>query len=219
MEEVVQPIAGLDRCPAELPPELAAFVEGFGKAWAASALRPRPSDAALGHWAKLIDAWATASDLPLFVRKHANNRGSVVAHPSGRSLVPTDNSPAHWVYVLASSGECPTLDDIRSMLARDSIPVVMIQKGVEKPVARYHCFLRKEFNVNEFGWKLAHVKPVGLNNRASLADLPIERLQNHFRTFMSPANMFVVPSAWSGLAEVESVINAVAAHSNAVIGG
>ena len=219
MEEVVQPTARLNRCPVDLPPELAAFVEGFGKAWAASALRPRPSDAALSHWAKLIDAWAAAGDLPLFVRKHANNRGSVVAHPSGRSLVPTDNSPAHWAYVLASSGQCPTLDDIRSMLARDSIPVVMIQKGVEKPLARYHCFLRKEFNVNEFGWKLAHVKPVGLNNRASLADLPIERLQNHFRTFMSPANMFVVPSAWSGLAEVESVINAVAAHSNAVIGG
>jgi hypothetical protein len=105
------------------------------------------------------------------------------------------------------------------MLASDSIPVVMIQKGVEKPLARYHCFLRKEFNVNEFGWKLAHVKPVGLNNRASLATLPIERLQDHFRAFMSPTNMFVVPSAWSGLAEVESVINAVAAHSNAVIGG
>lgn len=219
MEEVVQPIAGLNRCPAELPPELAAFVEGFGKAWAASALRPRPRDAALEHWAKLIEAWAAAGDLPLFVRKHANNRGSVVAHPSGRSLVPADNSPAHWAYVLASSGQCPTLDDIRSMLAGDSIPVVMIQKGVEKPLARYHCFLRKEFNVNEFGWKLAHVKPVGLNNRTPLADLPIERLQNHFRTFMSPANMFVVPSAWSGLAEVESVINAVAAHSNAVVGG
>jgi hypothetical protein len=105
------------------------------------------------------------------------------------------------------------------MLARDSVPVVMIQKGVEKPLARYHCFLRKEFNVNEFGWKLAHVKPVGLNNRASLADQSIERLQAHFRVFMSPANMFVVPSAWSGLAEVESVINAVASHSYAVTGG
>lgn len=210
---------GLNRCPGELPPELAAFVEGFGKAWAASALRPRPNDAALSHWAKLVEAWATAGDMPLFVRKHANNRGSVVAHPSGRSLVPTDNSPAHWAYVLASSGECPTLDDIRSMLASDSIPVVMIQKGVEKPLARYHCFLRKEFNVNEFGWKLAHVKPVGLNNRTALADLPIERLQDHFRLFMSPANMFVVPSAWSGLAEVESVINAVASHSNAIVGG
>ena len=85
-------MSGLNRCPGELPPELAAFVEGFGKAWAASTLRPGPNDAALSHWAKLIEAWATADDMPLFVRKHANNRGSVVAHPSGRSLVPTDNS-------------------------------------------------------------------------------------------------------------------------------
>lgn len=219
MEEISLQNSRLNRCPVELPPELAAFVEGFGKAWAASALRPRPTDAALTHWSKLVEAWANAPDLPLFVRKHANNRGSVIAHPSGRVLVPTDNSPAHWAYVLASSGECPSLDDVRSMLASDCIPIVMIQKGVEKPLARYHCFLRKDFNVNEFGWKLAHVKPVGLNNRASLTDLPIARLQDHFRIFMSPANMFVVPSAWSGLAEVASVINAVASHSNAVLGG
>ena len=207
-------MVGLDHCPRELPPELVAFIDDFGRAWAASAIRPRPTDAALNHWTKLIDAWAAAPDLPLFIRKHSNNRGALVSHKSGRSLVPTDNSPAHWAYVLALSGECPSLDDIRSMLASDSIPVVMIQKGVEKPHARFHCPLRKHFNVNEFGWKLAHIKPVGLNNRTSLADLPIERLLEHFCTFLSPANMFVIPSAWSGLAEVESVINAVASHLN-----
>jgi hypothetical protein len=204
----------LDHCPEELPPELAALVESFGRAWAASPIRPRPTASTLAKWEKLIDAWSQADDMPLFIRKHSNNRGSAVFHSSGRLLVPTDNSPAHWAYVVASSGECPSLDDIRSMLVTDSIPVVMIQKGVEKPLAKYHCFLRKQFNVNLFGWKLAHVKAVGLNTRVPLAELSIERLLAHFRSLISPANMFVVPLAWSGLAEVQSVIKAVASQAD-----
>jgi hypothetical protein len=200
----------LNRCPAELPLELVALIEGFGRAWAASPIRPRPTARTLAKWGKLIDAWAKADDLPLFIRKHSNNRGTALPHNSGRLLVPTDNSPAHWAYVVASSGECPSLDEIRALLAKDLVPIAMIQKGVEKPNAKYHCPLRKEFDVNGFGWKLAHIEAVGLNTRTSLTELPMERLLAHFRSLVSPANMFVVPLEWSGLAEVQSVIKAVA---------
>jgi len=200
----------LAHCPEVLPSDLTSLVESFGRAWAVSPSRPKHESHVIEHWSKLLAEWASDEDLPLFVRKHANNRGSVVRHDSGRSIVPCDNSPAHWAYVLASQGECPTLNDIRILLDKDSIPVAMIQKAVEKPTARYHCTLAKKFNVNEFGWKLAHIEGVGLNTRTSISTIPIERLAAQFRSLMAPANMFVVPLAWAGIAEIETVIQAVA---------
>jgi hypothetical protein len=197
-------------CPDTLPPDLTALIDCFGQAWANSLSRPRPSAYAVAHWAGLLAAWVAADDLPLFVRKHSSNRGSVVSHSSGRPLVPCDNSPAHWAYVMASNGECPSLDDIRARLAKDEIPVAMIQKVVEKPSAKYHCTLPRKFNVNEYGWKLAHIQGVGLNNRTHISELPLERLTAQFLSLMAPGNMFVVPLAWAGIAEIDTVIQAVA---------
>lgn len=203
-------MTALAHCPEVLPSDLSAIVDSFGQAWAKSPSRPFPPASAVAHWSELLAAWATADDLPLFVRKHSNNRGSIIAHSTGRALVPCDNSPAHWAYVMASNGECPSLQDIRALLAKDAIPVAMIQKAIEKPSALYHCTLARRFNVNEFGWKLAHIQGVGLNNRTHISALPFERLTTHFLSLMSPANMFVVPLAWAGIAEIEAVIQAVA---------
>ncbi len=206
-------MSALTQCPEELPPDLSSLVESFGRAWAESPARPRPSPSVIKHWSELLAGWAGAIDLPLFVRKHANNRGSTVIHDSGRVLVPTDNSPAHWAYILASRGECPSLDDIRTMLAKDIIPVVMIQKAVEKPWAKYHCSLGKQFNVNEFGWKLAHIEKVGLHSRTALDIVSLDRLIIQFLRLMTPANMFVVPLAWAGIAEIDSVMQAIASSN------
>lgn len=203
-------MTALAHCPEVLPPDLTALVDSFGQAWAKSPSRPFPPASAVAHWSELLAAWVAADDLPLFVRKHSNNRGSILAHSTGRALVPCDNSPAHWAYVMASNGECPSLQDIRALLAKDAIPVAMIQKAIEKPSAQYHCTLARRFNVNEFGWKLAHIQGVGLNNRTHISALPLERLTTQFLSLMSPANMFVVPLAWAGIAEIEAVIQAVA---------
>jgi hypothetical protein len=197
-------------CPELLPSDLSSLIESLGHAWAAHPSRPRISAHVFLHWSKLLAEWARAEDLPLFIRKQSNNRGSVVVHDSGRSLVPCDNSPAHWAYVLASKGECPSLNDIRTLLANDSIPVAMIQRTIEHPIAKYHCTLSNEFNVNLFGWKLAHIEGVGLKTRMSISTIPIERLAAQFLSLMAPANMFVVPLAWAGIAEIKVVIQAVA---------
>jgi len=130
-------MTALTHCPEVLPPDLTALIDSFGQAWANSPSRPCPSASAIAHWSELLAAWVAADDLPLFVRKHSNNRGSLVSHSSGRSLVPCDNSPAHWAYVMASNGECPSLQDIRALFVKDAIPVAMIQKAVEKPTAKY----------------------------------------------------------------------------------
>ncbi|CAZ88160.1 conserved hypothetical protein [Thiomonas arsenitoxydans] len=199
----------LAHCPEILPPELAELIDCFGRAWANSPSRPCPSAKAIAHWSELLTAWVAADDLPLFVRKHANNRGSVISHPSGRSLVPCDNSPAHWAYVMATNGECPSPQDIKALLEKDAIPVAMIQNAAERTVAKYHCRLARRFNVNKYGWKLAHIQGVGLNNRNPISALPLQRLTDQFLSLMAPANMFVVPLAWGGIGEIEAVIQAV----------
>lgn len=211
--EVSLAMTPLVRCPDRLPQDIVALIEQFGRAWADSPLRPRPSPAVMAQWSALLEAWVEDDGLPLFVRKHSGNRGSVVPHATGRALVPCDNSPAQWAFVMATAGECPTLQDIRSMLAEDAIPVAMIQRAAERASPKQRCTLSRQFSVNHHGWKLAHIQQIGLNERTSIAELPMERLVSHFRALMSPSNMFVVPLAWAGMAEVEPVIQAIIASS------
>lgn len=212
-EDAPPGVTPLVRCPDRLPQDIVALIEQFGRAWADSPLRPRPSPAVMAQWSALLEAWVEDDGLPLFVRKHSGDRGSVVLHATGRALVPCDNSPAQWAFVMAAVGECPTLQDIRSMFAEDAIPVAMIQKAAEKASAKHRCTLSRQFSVNHHGWKLAHIQQIGLNERTAISEVPMNRLASHFRALMSPSNMFVVPLAWAGMAEVEPVIQAVIASS------
>lgn len=198
------------KCPDKLPEELISLVEQFGRLWAASSERPKPAPYVLNHWSKLLDEWVNNSELPLFVRKSSSVRGSAVEHETGREIVHCDNSPAHWAYVLASNGECPSIKDIESWIRSDSIPVVMIQRTVDKPHAKYHCCLPKKFNVNAHGWKVAHIRPVGMKTRMPISQIPIDKIVERFKFLLSPSNMFVVPLVWAGIAEAQAVVEAIA---------
>jgi hypothetical protein len=200
----------LPDCPTELPEDLSALIHEFGSLWASSAIRPTPEKSVLEGWQKLLFEWVETPDLPLFVRKHRGDRGHELAHETGRVIVPTDNSAPHWAFTLACAGKVPSLSEIRTFLAKDSIPVAMIQKSIEKQAARYRCTLSKDYDVNKRGWKLGHIKPVGLNTRKSVTELPIELLKEQHIALLAPRNMFVIPLAWSGLAEVENVIQSIA---------
>lgn len=197
-------------CPTELPADLVALVSKFGMAWSQSPLRPAPSAHVCAGWNELLEHWVADDDLPLLIRKHNGDRGAQRRHATGRAFVPTDNSAARWVFTLACAGVVPSVDQIRAWFAADEIPVVMIQKASEKAQARYHCNLRKQYDVNQQGWKLGHIRPVGLNTRTPVPELPLQRLQEQHRALLAPANMFVIPLVWSGLAEVQAVIEAVA---------
>ena len=201
----------LPDCPRDLPADLSALIEEFGVKWAKSSVRPAPTRAVSDRWQELLAQWVETPDLPLLIRKHNGDRGHERRHTTGRTVIPTDNSAAHWAFTVACSGQVPSISDVRSLLNADGIPVVMIQKAIEKQGARYHCTLRKEFDVSQRGWKLGHIKPVGLNTRTSIADVPLERLKEQHVALLAPGNMFVIPSAWSGLAEVNSVIQSIAA--------
>lgn len=170
-------------------------------AWARHPARPAPARAIATAWDATVDAWARADDLPLFVRKHRDNRGHVLAHPSGRGLVPVDNSPAQWAYALACRGVTCTLDDVRALLAADEIPVAMIFKGAERAGARYRRTLGAG-GTADAGWKLGHIDGVGLRTAGLITALPIAALEAHHRLLLSPSNLFLVPLAWAGLAEL-----------------
>jgi hypothetical protein len=198
-------------CPAELAADLRAHIATLARAWAQHPTRPRPTAAVREHWAALVRAWVAAPDLPLYVRKVADNRGALLSHPSGRAVVPTDNSPAHWAFALACAGERPTLDDVRTLVEADAIPVAMILKSVERGAARFRRILGQCPSPNAAGWKLGHFARAGLNARGPVEAQPLALLQKRFVALMDPGNMFVVPNAWAGLAELPEVVAAVRA--------
>ena len=196
-------------CPAELPSELRAPLRQLADAWAASSTRPRLAPEVVVCWERLITAWADTESLPLYVRKSSNDRGSVLRHSSGRVLIPADNSPALWAYTLAYTGKCPDLEQVKEFIESDQIPIAFTLKAAERPAARFRRPLGGFGHLNQVGWKLAHIEGVGLNSSLPLTQTPLDKLKEHFRRFLSPANMFLVPKACAGLGELTYMIEAV----------
>jgi hypothetical protein len=196
------PAPRLRPCPNTLPPALERYVSRLGNEWAQNKSWPRIRSDVARHWNDLLHRWFKDKSLPVFARKANGNRGSEVRTADGRIIVPTDNSPAQWVYALAASKYCPSLAEISLMLDSDEIPVAFAMGPREREAARLTCTLGK-FGVNAHGWKLAHVKDIGLN-RVDLQNIAGSVLEEHFLSFLSPCNMFLVPMQWAGLAEVKA---------------
>jgi hypothetical protein len=204
---------GSTRTERALPAEMAELVTRLAMLWVKEPSRPRPASEVLEHWDRLINDWSNDMSLPLYVRKFDNNRGSVISHPSGRRIVPTDNSPAQWAFAQAVLGEQPSLEDIRRLIEADQVPVAMILNAKEKPpTAKYRCTLGKAVNPNFYGWKVAHVCPVGLKSRASLLNITEDTLRSHFRKLMVPRNMFAIPLRYAGLGELPEFCKAIRAQ-------
>lgn len=167
----------------ELPKELKNLIAKLGELWVKCPKRPQPKRD---------------------VRKHSNDRGAVLRHVSGRSFVPTDNSPAKWAFVQSYRGCKPSLKEVTTKVKKNRIPIAMALKRRERAKTHY-TYLLNEFerqNPNSAGWKLAHIESVGLNYRRNLAELDISTLKKHFVKLMTPSNMFVVPKKYGGLAEL-----------------
>jgi hypothetical protein len=177
------------------------------KGWYEDPCRPRVSANVADHWTMLLDQWVASPEMPLFVRKARDNRGHMLRHNSGRSIVPTDNGPAHWSMTLALGGVMPTLSDVRAIIERDEIPVAMAFKRSEKDGAKFRCTRAMIDGPNACGWKVAHIEDVGLGYTGSLDQLPIADIAAHFVRFLSPANMFLVPKEYAGVAECPEFIS------------
>jgi hypothetical protein len=200
----------LPACPHPLPEDLNKELENLASIWAKHPERPRLDAAVARHWDELINAWSAEPSLPLLIRKQEKGiaRGELIRHESGRELVLTDNSPASWSYMLAYAKVKPSLEDIRHQLDRDEIPVAMVTDGGMIARSRYKCN-RARANRNVRLWKVCHRHKVALGGRGSVTQRPIAFLRAHFRHFLAPSNMFLVPLELGGLGELPHFINAI----------
>jgi hypothetical protein len=199
-------------CPDPLPDDLVGELSSLARLWARHADCPHLDPRTALYWDELINSWSTDPKLPLLIRKREKGvaRGEIIRHVTGRELVLTDNSPASWSYMLAFAGEKPSIEDIRVFLERDEIPVSMVVDRQMKARSRYLCSKVSVPNPNKLGWKVCHIKRVGLGGRGSVKERPIHELESHFRTFLAPSNMFLVPLALGGLGELPQFIEAMA---------
>jgi len=196
-------------CKNELPPTIKRLILRFAEEWATSEDRPKLTCNQLAIWDQLIEEWIGDKSLPIMVRKFDKGlpRGSHQIHESGRILIPTDNTPAHWAFESAWSGDVSSLATIASLLEDDKIPIAMILKTFEKSGAKQKCSGRKN-GLNSKGWKLCHIDPVKVG-KGNILTKPISDIENQFRRFISPRNMFLIPKNIGGLGEVTEVIEAV----------
>ena len=194
----------LPASPTVLPEALDGLVCRLAEAWAGSDLRPRLTADVSVHWDSLIEEWIAQTDLPLFVRRwgRAEARGQVITHVSGRKLVPSDNTLANWVFVQAYEGAMPSIGDIRSLVQQRALPVALALKAGERVLAEFRGLRGGFKNPNDLGWRVCHKQAVGIRQRGLLAELPIRELEQHFRHFLSPSNLFLVPKSLAGLGEL-----------------
>lgn len=195
------------KCPDELPKNISSLVHELGTIWAKSAICPRINENVKNAWLQLLLDWVEDKDLPLLIRKSSLVRGSELTHNStNRKIIPTDNVPAQWVCNLALHGIIPTLSQIKNDFAIDAIPVSFAHKANETALRKYHTTLG-QYSINKNGWKLCHIKSVGLASRADLKDIEISKLEQAFIDLLNPSNYFLLPISWGGLGETREFID------------
>lgn len=180
--------------------------------WFASPDRPRPVPEVAKFWDALVERWVNDPSCPLLIRKSTktNPRGGEVQHPSGRTVVCVDNSPAHWTLASAIAGETPTLEGLRTALESGEWPVVfaMSLADVER-LPRYRGILARSERAKELNkgrWKVCHIEEVGLRSKGGVESFPIDVLVEQCRRLLSPSNMFVVPNSHGGFGELPEVV-------------
>lgn len=193
-------------CPVDLPDGMDTLIHKLGSKWANSDACPRVAENIKDAWDKLLNDWGADNSLPLLIRKTSLVRGSELRHAGGRTIIPTDNSPAQWACSLALRGKVPTITEIHEGFVRDEIPVSFAHKKNEREHRRYHCTLGK-YGINKAGWKLCHINPVGQKSQAHLEAVEIEMLRKSFFDLLSPSNYFLLPINWGGLGEVQEFID------------
>lgn len=157
----------------------------------------------IDKWERLIDDWIEDFDMPLIVRKETDKRGQAFIHRTGREIIIADNTVALWIYGHVLKGEVFTLNQIRDLLRRNELPVVFMATKEIKEKAKYSKSLGKKTLSH---WKLCHIESVGFNTNTPIVDIEIADIKEHFRKYVSPKNMFVLPKEIGDLGEIAAFI-------------
>ena len=179
-------------------------IREIGRLWRMSEHNPHIDNDVLQNWEHVIDEWIADKNIPLIIRKDTSKRGQSFLHPSGREIIVSDNTFAIWVYYCVMNGKTYTLSQLKEMLLYNEIPMVFMQtkeileKGkYTKPLGTY--------SLPE--WKICHIEPVGFNSNKPIEELDIKDIQEHFRKYANPNNMFVLPKEIGYLGEIQIFID------------
>ena len=141
--------------------------------------------------------------MPLIIRKETSKRGQAFNHPCGREIIVSDNTVAIWVFSNVLKGKVFTLNGIKELLQNNELPMVFMATKEIKAKAKYTKSLG---SYALSSWKVCHIQPVGFNTNASIEDLEISDIKGHFRKYVNPNNMFLLPKEIGYLGEIDVFI-------------
>jgi len=168
--------------------------------WRDSPARPQITAHDALAWHKHIQQWVEDRRMPLLIRRPRYGRGREILHPSGRILIPTDDSPAMYLLSLAMEHRSPRAGALQEALESGRLPVASTLTDDERAVARYTGTLAgiDVANLDDLGYSICHIAQVGLR-RIPLHERTEVELMAHSLFFLSPVNMFVIPREFEGL--------------------
>lgn len=182
--------------------EIREKIKEIGMLWRQSENNPTVDEEVLKKWEQMIEDWVVDKNMPLIVRKETHKKGQSFIHPSGREIIIADNSFAIWVFSRVLKGEVFTLARMKELLQQNQLPMMFVS-AKKYAEAKYS----KTLGTNPLAdWKLCHIERVGFNTKKSIYDLDISAIQDHFRKYANPNNMFVLPKEIGALGEIESFI-------------
>ncbi len=185
--------------------EIRMKIKEIGRLWRNSPNNPQIDVEVLKNWDNLIEEWIADKDMPLIIRKETNKRGQSFTHPCGREIIISDNTVALWIYGNVLKGTVSlTLLQIKELLRQNELPMVYMATKEIKANAKYAKPLSSNALAN---WKLCHIQGVGFNTNKSIENLDISDIENHFRKYANPNNMFVLPKEIGYLGEIDVFID------------
>ena len=178
-------------------------IKEIGILWRNTPHNPLIDSEVVKKWDNLIEEWVADETMPLIIRKETSKRGQAFSHPCGREIIISDNTVAIWVLSNVLKGKVFTLSDIKKLLQDNELPMVFMATKEIKVKAKYTKPLGSYALSN---WKVCHIHPVGFNTNASIEDLEISDIENHFRKYVNPNNMFLLPKEIGYLGEIDVFI-------------
>ena len=178
-------------------------IKEIGILWRNSPHNPLIDSEVVKKWENLIEEWVADETMPLIIRKETSKRGQAFNHPCGREIIVSDNTVAIWVLSNVLKSKVFTLSDIKELLQDSELPMVFMATKEIKAKAKYTKSLGSYALSN---WKVCHIQPVGFNTNASIEELEISDIENHFRKYVNPNNMFLLPKEIGYLGEIDVFI-------------
>lgn len=183
--------------------KISEHISSIGRLWRNSQANPKSSEMIITAWDNLINEWAEDKKLPLIIRRSREPRGHEYTHKSGRKIIISDNTVAIWVSYNVINKNILTLEEIKNIMENDELPIAFAFKSGEASGAKLTKTLGK---YRILGWTVCHIEPVGLNSREKITDIDISILVDHFKKYLSPGNMFLLPNRIAGLGEIQEFI-------------